>query len=178
MLQTSITTNIALFFFCWFFSTQFEKTDFSFIDFHWAPFRWLATPTCPARTTRMMSILSPLEQTQAGRSSNNIFIWIHPLDVICSDFTYICIISAFLLDHVIFFDCGMHAREWISSATCLYLIQVIGSAVQPVSTLSRWLDQQCNMFQPYPGGCISSATCFYLIQVIGSAVQPASTLSG
>jgi len=26
-------------------------------------------------------------------------------------------------DHVIFFDCGMHAREWISSATCLYLIQ-------------------------------------------------------
>ena len=26
-------------------------------------------------------------------------------------------------DPILFFDCGIHAREWISSATCLYLIQ-------------------------------------------------------
>jgi len=26
-------------------------------------------------------------------------------------------------DPVLFFDCGIHAREWISSATCLYIIQ-------------------------------------------------------
>ena len=30
----------------------------------------------------------------------------------------------FTPDPVMFFDCGIHAREWISSATCLYLIQV------------------------------------------------------
>jgi hypothetical protein len=28
------------------------------------------------------------------------------------------------LEPMMFFDCGMHAREWISSATCLYIIQV------------------------------------------------------
>ena len=26
-------------------------------------------------------------------------------------------------DPILFFDCGIHAREWISSATCLFLIQ-------------------------------------------------------
>merc|ERR1719153_159074 len=31
-------------------------------------------------------------------------------------------------DPILFFDCGIHAREWISRATCLYLIQQLTKA--------------------------------------------------
>ncbi|XP_023329357.1 zinc carboxypeptidase isoform X2 [Eurytemora carolleeae] len=33
-------------------------------------------------------------------------------------------------DYVVFFDCGNHAREWISSAVCLYLIQELASVFE------------------------------------------------
>ena len=26
-------------------------------------------------------------------------------------------------NHILFFDCGIHAREWIAPASCLYVIQ-------------------------------------------------------
>jgi len=38
---------------------------------------------------------------------------------------------------VIFFDCGIHAREWISSATCLYLIQELASVFYNLKTRKK-----------------------------------------
>jgi hypothetical protein len=51
---------------------------------------------------------------------------------------------------MIIFDCGMHAREWISSAACLYIIQVGTN------------DFLCGM---HAREWISSAACLYIIQV-------------
>ena len=42
-------------------------------------------------------------------------------------------------DPVMFFDCGIHAREWISSTTCLYLIQVLQGPDQTSSVLCQKL---------------------------------------
>ena len=33
------------------------------------------------------------------------------------------IYDLFDLDNILFFDCGIHAREWIAPATCLYVIE-------------------------------------------------------
>ena len=38
-----------------------------------------------------------------------------------------------------FFDCGIHAREWISSSTCLYLIQVLKGPDKTSSILHQKL---------------------------------------
>jgi len=45
-------------------------------------------------------------------------------------------------DHIIFFDCGMHAREWISSATCLYLIQKLATLFSNKKSKSPLLHYQ------------------------------------
>jgi len=38
---------------------------------------------------------------------------------------------------VIFFDCGIHAREWIASATCLFLIQKLASVFHNLKTKKK-----------------------------------------
>jgi len=40
-------------------------------------------------------------------------------------------------DPVLFFDCGIHAREWISSATCLYLIENLATQFKEANSTDK-----------------------------------------
>ncbi|CAN7991891.1 unnamed protein product, partial [Ixodes hexagonus] len=42
---------------------------------------------------------------------------------------------------VIFFECGIHAREWVAHATCLYIIDQLATLYEKDTTIKRLVDE-------------------------------------